>query len=43
MVVLIVSIGIIIENELQTYPIMSDGNVDTWHDHMFVHYTLVAT
>jgi hypothetical protein len=29
MAILIVSIGIIIENQLQMYPIMGGGNVDT--------------
>jgi hypothetical protein len=24
-------------------PIKGGGNVDMWHDHMYVHYTLVAT
>ncbi len=43
MVVLIVSVRIIIENELQMYPIMGGENVDMWHDHMYVHCTLVAT
>ncbi len=40
MVVLIISMGIITENYLQIYPIMSGGNVDTWHNHMYVHCTL---
>jgi hypothetical protein len=39
-VVLIISMGIITENYLQIYPIMSGGNVDTWHNHMYVHCTL---
>ncbi len=25
------------------YPIMGGGNVDTWHDRMYVHCTLIAT
>ncbi len=24
------------------YPMMGDGNVNMWHDHMYVHCTLVA-
>jgi hypothetical protein len=43
MVILIVSMGIIIENMLQMYTIMGGGNVDTWHDYMYVHCTLVTT
>ncbi len=43
MAILIVSMGIIIKNYLQMYPIMGGGNVDMWHDRMYVHYTLVAT
>jgi len=27
----------------QTYPIMGGGNVDMWHDCMYVHCTLVVT
>ncbi len=42
MTILIVSMGIIIENKWQMYPIMGGGNVDTWHDCMYVHYTLVT-
>ncbi len=42
-VILIVSMGIIIENQLQMYPIMGGANVDTWHDCMYVQCTLVAT
>jgi hypothetical protein len=42
MAILIISMGIIIENLLQMYPI-GGGDVDTWHNHMYVHYTLVAT
>jgi hypothetical protein len=40
---LVVSMGVIVENWLQIYPIMGDENVDMWHDHMYVHHTLVAT
>ncbi len=43
MAILIVSIGIIIENQLQMYPIMGGGNVNTWHELMYVHCALVAT
>jgi hypothetical protein len=25
------------------YPIMGGGDVDTWHDHMYVHCTLITT
>jgi hypothetical protein len=25
------------------YPIMGGGDVDTWHDHIYVHCTLVVT
>jgi hypothetical protein len=28
---------------LQMYPIMGGGNVDTWHDRMYVHCTLIVT
>ncbi len=28
---------------MQMYPIMGGGNVDMWHDCMYVHYTLIAT
>jgi hypothetical protein len=41
--ILIILMGMIIKNELQMYPIMGGGNVDTWHDHIYVHYTLIAT
>jgi hypothetical protein len=40
---LVVSMGIIVENELQMYPIMGGENADTWHDHMDVHHTLIVT
>ncbi len=43
MALLIVSMGIIIENDLQMYPIMDGGNVNMWHDHMYAHCTLVVT
>ncbi len=38
----IVSMGIIVKKKIQMYPIMGGGNVDMWHDCMYVHYTLVA-
>jgi hypothetical protein len=43
MTILIVLMGIIIENYLQLYPIMGGGNVDMWHYCMYVHCTLVET
>jgi hypothetical protein len=43
MVILIISMRIIIENWLQMYPIMGGGNVDTRHDHMYVHCTIIVT
>jgi len=43
MVLLIVLMRIIIKNQLQMYPIMGGGNVNMWHDHLYVHYTLIAT
>jgi hypothetical protein len=43
MAILIVSMEIIIENQLQMHPIISGGNVDTLHDCMYVHWTLVTT
>jgi hypothetical protein len=43
MVIIIVSMKIIIKNELQMYPIMGGENADMWHDCMYVHYTLIAT
>jgi len=38
-----ISMGILIEKLLQMYPIMGGGDVDTWHNYMYVHYTLVVT
>ncbi len=43
MVRLIISVGIIIENELQMYSKIGGGNVDMWHDRMYVTLYLVAT
>jgi hypothetical protein len=40
---LVVSMGIIVENQLQRYPIMGGENVDMCHDHMYVHHTLIGT
>jgi hypothetical protein len=41
MTILFILMGIIIKNYLQLYPIMGGGNVDTWHDRMYVQCTLV--
>jgi uncharacterized PurR-regulated membrane protein YhhQ (DUF165 family) len=43
MAILIVSMGIIIKNLLQMYPIVGAGDVNTWHNRMYVHYTVVTT
>ncbi len=43
MAILIVSMGIIRKNQLQMYPVMGGGNVDMWHDCMYVHCTLITT
>jgi len=43
MAILIVSMGIIIKILLQIYPIMGGGDVEMWHNRMYVHCTLVAT
>jgi hypothetical protein len=40
--ILIVSMGTIIENLLQMYPIMASADVHTWHNHMYVHCTLIV-
>jgi len=42
MAILIIIIEIIVENQLQMYPIMGGGNADMWHDCMYVHCTLVV-
>jgi hypothetical protein len=41
MALLVVSMQIIFKNELQMYFIMGSGYVDTLHDHMYVHHTLI--
>jgi hypothetical protein len=43
MAILIISMGIVIENWLQMYPMMGGGDVDTWHNRMYVHCIVVAT
>ncbi len=37
MAILIVSMGIIIQNYLQMYPIMGGGDAEMWHDRMYVY------
>jgi hypothetical protein len=37
MAILIISIGIIIQNHLQMYSIMGGGDMEMWHDHMYVY------
>ncbi len=39
MVGLIISMKITIENKLQMYSKMGGGNMNMWHDRMYVHCT----